>query len=153
MFCHKHAHTHTHTHKHTHTLTNTHMHGLHNCLTHILSTANQTPPMPPTNRQTPSSLLQPPGAWILHPVPGPHPRAGSRHTGCPLSLSMRHHQSQAATGKRQHTTNTHTHWFLTHLQRMAVHDSGVVQRLHTWPSGMHHSISTVSSVTGSEAQA
>lgn len=41
--------------------------------------------------------------------------------------------------------NTQTRSFL-HLQRMIIHGRGVFQTLNTWPFGMHHSISTVSSL-------
>lgn len=71
-------------------------------------------------------------------------RSLSSHTGWPLSLSMRHHPSSSHWETSTHTQREGGERFSSflHLQRMTVHDSGVFQRLKTWPSGMHHSIST-----------
>lgn len=51
----------------------------------------------------------------------------------------------AAPSVKQPPGNVNTPF---HLQRMNVHDSGVFQRLETWGSGMHHSISTMPSIIG-----
>lgn len=118
-------------HKHTHT------HMTVQQWTHILSLPQtKTPDI--TGAQVPLRLLLHSQARCQSPAPPP--RSVGSHTGWPLSLSMRHHQSSS-----RWETSTHTHTD-THLQRMIIHDYGVFQRLKTWPGSMHHSISTVLSL-------
>lgn len=134
VFCHKYTHTPT-----------------HGCEAHVLSATNRNRGVRPTSttlwhhHRACSLILQPQSPGISPP----HPVIEQPHRLAAVSVN-------AAPSVKQPLGNVNTHRerggerfssFL-HLQRMTVHDSGVFQRLKTWPSGMHHSISTVSSSMG-----
>lgn len=140
--------------------THPHTHGFRAVNTHPLHRKQNASVIPQQtqSRNPPACCSQPaPTGSVPTPRPPPPPplltppgqRAATPAVRCLCQCGT---ISQAATGKRQNThTETHTPTYTLgslHSQRMTVHDSGVFQRLNTWTSGMHHSISTMSSLMG-----